>query len=136
MWTLLIPAVTQLLDKLIPDKEAAAAAQLELLKLAQQGQFKELDALTELSRQQTSVNALEAQQGTFRGGWRPAVGWVCASGLAYQFLARPVLPWLATVAGFDVPPLPPLQTEELYPLLMGILGLGGLRTLERVKEKA
>lgn len=136
MWQLLIPAITTLLDKLIPDKEAAAAAQLELVKLAQAGQFKELDTIAELARQQTSVNAMEAQQGTFRGGWRPFIGWVCGAGLAYQFLARPLLPWAAAVAGFTVPPMPPLDQGEIYPLIFGMLGLGGLRTFERIKSTA
>lgn len=72
----------------------------------------------------------------FRGGWRPAVGWVCVSGLVYQFLPQPLLPWFVSPTGSDVPPLPPIDGDALLVLLTGILGLGGLRTVERVKGKA
>jgi hypothetical protein len=135
-WTNLIPGVFGLIEKLIPDPQAAAEAKLETMRLAQSGQFKELDTLAELARQQTQINALEAQQGTFRGGWRPFIGWVCGAGLAYQFLARPLLPWVAQVAGLNVPPMPALDSGEIYPLIFGMLGLGGLRTFERVKGSA
>jgi hypothetical protein len=57
-------------------------------------------------------------------------------GLAYQFVLQPVLPWLAALFGAQVPPLPAIDNETLLVLLTGMLGLGGLRTIERVKGKA
>lgn len=131
-----IAAVLPILDKLIPDPQAAAAAKLEAMRLVQAGEFKELETAVAIGQQQASVNAVEAQQGAFRGGWRPFVGWVCGAGLAYQYLARPLLPWAFAVGGVDVPTLPALDVAELVGLLAGMLGLSGLRTLERKAGRA
>jgi hypothetical protein len=136
MWQLIIPAITQVLDKIIPDPQAAADAKLKALELAQKGDLAALDAELRLALGQLEVNKAEATTDMFRGGWRPAVGWVCVVGLAYQFVLQPVLPWLAALFGAQVPPLPAIDNETLLVLLTGMLGLGGLRTIERVKGKA
>lgn len=136
MWQLIIPAITQVLDKIIPDPQAAADAKLRALELAQKGDLAALDAELRLAIGQLEVNEAEATTDLFRGGWRPAVGWVCVVGLAYQFILQPVLPWLVALFGAQVPPLPAIDNESLMVLLTGMLGLGGLRTLERVKGKA
>lgn len=136
MWQVLIPAVTQVLDKIIPDPQAAADAKLKALELAQKGELAVLDADLRLALGQLEVNKAEATTDMFRGGWRPAVGWVCVVGLAYQFILQPVLPWLVALFGAQVPPLPAIDNETLMVLLTGMLGLGGLRTFERVRGKA
>lgn len=136
MWQLVIPAITQVLDKIIPDPQAAADAKLKALELAQKGDLVALDAELRLALGQLEVNRAEATTDMFRGGWRPAVGWVCVVGLAYQFVLQPVLPWVVALFGAQVPPLPAIDNETLMVLLTGMLGLGGLRTLERVKGKA
>ena len=136
MWQLIIPAITQVLDKVIPDPQAAADAKLRALELAQKGDLAALDAEMKLALGQLEVNKAEAQTDLFRGGWRPAVGWVCVVGLAYQFVLQPVLPWVVALFGSQVPPLPAIDNETLMVLLTGMLGLGGLRTIERVKGKA
>ena len=135
MWQLVIPAITQVLDKIIPDPQAAADAKLKALELAQKGDLAALDAELRLALGQLEVNKAEATTDMFRGGWRPAVGWVCVVGLAYQFILQPVLPWLVALFGAQVPPLPAIDNESLMVLLTGMLGLGGLRTFERVKGK-
>lgn len=135
LWQALIPAVAGLLDKLIPDPQAAAEAKLKAVELAQRGELAALDAEMRLALGQLEVNKAEASTDAFRGGWRPACGWVCAFGLGYNFLLRPLLPWAANVAGANVPPLPTIDTETLMVLLTGMLGLGGLRTFERIKDK-
>ena len=136
MWAALIPAVAQVLDKIIPDPQAAADAKLRALELAQKGDLAALDAELRLALGQIEVNKAEATTDMFRGGWRPAVGWVCVVGLAYQFILQPVLPWVVALFGAQVPPLPAIDNESLMVLLTGLLGLGGLRTFERVKGKA
>jgi len=136
MWQLLIPALTQIFDKVIPDPQAAAEAKLRAMEMAQKGELAALDADMRLALGQLEVNKAEAQTDFFRGGWRPATGWVCVVGLAYQFILQPVLPWAASLFGATVPPLPAIDNETLMVLLTGMLGLGGMRTFERVKGKA
>lgn len=136
MWNLLIPAVTTLLDKVLPDPQAAADAKLKVLELAQKGELAVLDADLKLALGQIEVNKVEAASPDwFRAGWRPATGWICVAGLGYEFLLRPLLPWFVAVAGANVPPLPAIDNEALMVLLTGMLGLGGLRTFERVKGR-
>ena len=132
----LIPAIAGIVDKLIPDPQAAADAKLRVMELAQKGELAVLDADLKLALGQIEVNKAEATTDMFRGGWRPAVGWICVAGLAYQFILQPVLPWLVALFGAQVPPLPAIDNESLMVLLTGMLGLGGLRTFERVKGKA
>jgi len=137
MWQLLIPAVTSIIDKLIPDPQAQADAKLKMLDMAQKGELAALDAEMKLALGQLEVNKVEAAApDLFRGGWRPGAGWACVFGLVYQFFLMPILPWLAAVIGLDVPPLPAIDSETLLTLLFGMLGLGGLRTFERIKGKA
>lgn len=136
MWPLLASILPGILDKILPDEKAASDAKLKVLELAQQGEFKQMDSAMQIALAQADINKAEAATDTFRGGWRPACGWVCAFGLGYTFLLRPLLPWFVTVSGHTVPPLPEIDTETLMVLLTGMLGLGGLRTFERVKGKA
>lgn len=135
MWQMLIPALGQILDKLLPDEKAAAEAKLRALELAQRGELAALDADVRLALAQAETNKAEAGTDLFRGGWRPACGWVCAAGLGYTFLLRPLLPWIAALFGAAVPALPVIETDTLMVLLSGMLGLGGLRTFERVRGK-
>ena len=134
MWNLIIPAVTSLLDKLIPDPQAQADAKIKLLEMAQKGELAALDAEMRLALGQLEVNKVEAGTDLFRGGWRPFSGWVCGCGLAYTFIIRPTLPWIVSVCGGDVPPMPNIDTDTLMVLLTGMLGLGGLRTYEKMKK--
>ena len=135
MWQALIPAVVSVIDKVLPDPQQAAEAKMRALELAQRGELAALDADVRMALGQMEVNRAEAQTDLFRGGWRPATGWCCVAGLAYQFLAQPLLPWVVALFGASVPPLPPIDNEALMVLLTGMLGLGGLRTFERVKGK-
>lgn len=127
---LLIGPVAKILDKIIPDPQAKAQAQLELLRLQQAGEFKELEVGLQLALSQTEVNKIEAASpNLFVSGWRPAVGWVCVLGLVYQYLGQPLLTW-ASLA-FDIPAPPSLDLGDLVILLGGMLGLGTLRTVEK-----
>jgi hypothetical protein len=92
---------------------------------------KELDP-NELIAIQTKINEIEAQHRTvFVAGWRPACGWVAAIALFYNFVIRDIFIWIAQP---EVIP-PALQMDHLMTVLMGMLGLGGLRTYEKIKDK-
>jgi hypothetical protein len=136
IWQALIPVIGGVLEKVLPDPQAAADAKVKLLELAQRGELAVLDAETKLALGQIEVNKTEAGTDMFRGGWRPATGWACVFGLVYQFLVQPLLPWIVALFGVTVPPLPPIDNETLMVLLTGMLGLGGLRTFERIRGKA
>lgn len=137
MWQALIPVIGTVIDKIFPDADQAEKAKYELFKLQQEGELKALDADLQLALGQIKINEIEAGHADgFRANWRPATGWICVFGLGYQFLLQPLLPWIVTVAGGSVPPLPAIDNETLMVLLTGMLGLGGLRTFERIKGKA
>ena len=127
----------KLIDKLIPDPQAKAEAAFKLLQLQQTGELAELAATTDLAKGQLEVNKAEAANPNgFTSGWRPAVGWVCATGLAVQFLVRPFVLW-ASDAGWHVKAdFPSLDMGTLITLLAGMLGLGAMRTVEKVQGVA
>ena len=130
----LVSLGTTIIDKIWPDKTEADKAKLRLFELQQAGEFKEIEAALEMSRQQTAVNVSEAQSGdNFRGGWRPFVGWVCGFGLGYAAIFRPIIIGLARIQypEFD---LPEAGGETLTTILLGMLGLGGMRTFEKTKK--
>lgn len=130
----IIDAIFKVVDKLIPDPQAKAAAQLEVLKMQQSGEFKQIDADLQIMLAQTEVNKAEATTDAFRGGWRPAVGWVCVAGMAWTYVVSPLLAWLSTAKGWPVPPT--IDTFDLMIMLGGMLGFGGMRSFERIKGKA
>lgn len=130
-----IEAGLKILDRVLPDPTQKLAAQLELLKLQQAGEFRQMEADLQLSLAQTEINKVEAASpDLFKSGWRPGAGWICVLGLAYQFLLQPLLAWGSTIQGYPAPPV--LQLGDLYGLLFGMLGLGAYRSVERVKGKA
>ena len=119
----------RLLDKIIPDKDAREKAQAELLRAAQDQDFQKAIA-------QIEVNKMEAQHTSlFVAGWRPAIGWICVVGLGYNFLLYPMMTWLVAITGAEFTP-PPLLSENLMELVMGMLGLGALRSFEKWKGVA
>lgn len=125
---------TKALDKVWPDPEKKAQLQLELAKMQQAGDFKELEATLAMAQGQMDINKVEAASASgFTSGWRPAIGWICASGLGYQVLLRPVGGWVA-LNWLHWTSLPPaLEMDSLMSLLFGMLGLGAYRTYEKVK---
>jgi len=95
----LLSLLPEVLDKVLPDKAKADEAKIRLLELAQKGELAVLDADLKLAIGQMEINKEEAKTDAFRGGWRPAAGWVCVFGLGYQFILSPILPWLLTPLG-------------------------------------
>ena len=127
----------KIIDKVVPDPAAKAAAQLELLKLKQTSDFKEMESQLQVALAQAEINKIEAASADpFKSNWRPAVGWTCVLGLFYQFLMQPILPWIIVSLGGHAPALPAIDNGTLMTLLGGLLGLGSMRTLEKVKGVA
>jgi len=89
------------------------------------------DKMMELVKVQSEINKMEAQhRSVFVAGWRPFIGWICGLALAYNFIIREVIAWVSP----DIMP-PAIQMDQLITILLGMLGLGGLRTFEKVKDK-
>lgn len=131
----LIQLIGGLLEKILPDPKASAEAKLKLLELQQQGALAELDADLKLALGQIEINKVEASSASlFVSGWRPAIGWLCASGAGYTFVLWPILTWASL--NFEWIQPPQLDSSVLMGLLSGLLGLGGLRTIEKIKNVA
>jgi hypothetical protein len=132
----LIPILGNLLEKLLPDAKAADEAKLRLMEMVQRGELAALAAETDLAKGQVAVNQVEAaSERLFVSGWRPAVGWICAAAFGFKYIGGPLLVMIGQVGGFPVT-LPQIDAGDLTPILLGMLGLGGLRTLEKVKGAA
>lgn len=117
----LSPFISKALD-LIPDPEQRAKQYQEIMT-----------ALQQWDGQQAEVNKAEAQSSSvFVAGWRPAIGWTCALALFYQYLIVPFATWGCAAAGLIVPAFPALD-DNLWQLMFGMLGMGGLRTFEKLK---
>lgn len=127
-----LPVVSEIIGKIIPDPQAAAQAKLRMLEMAQQGEQAFLDANMRVALAQLEVNKEEAKAGPFRGGWRPFIGWVCGAAFAYNFVALPLLTWAATIASIPTPPVA-FDLTIMMPVLLGMLGLGGMRSFEKSK---
>lgn len=136
MWPALLPILGNVLDKFFPDPKAAADARLELLRMQQAGELAALDADLKIALAQAGINADEAKSASvFVSGWRPFIGWVCGVGLVYVFLIYPLLVWWAAAyRPAFIPPL--LVVDHLFELVTAMLGLGGLRTVEKLKGVA
>jgi hypothetical protein len=123
----LIGPVTGLLDKFIEDKDQKAKLAYELSTMAERH-------AQELAVAQIDVNKAEAASGSlFKGGWRPFIGWVCGGAFAYHFVLQPVIVFGVVTAGVELPALPEFDMASLMTVMMGMLGLGGLRTYEKQK---
>jgi len=118
-------AVQKLLD-LIPDPNARA-------KAAEEYQQTVLAIAAKAEADQREINKTEASSDSlFVAGWRPGIGWVCALALAFQYLVRPLATWASGIWWPGMPALPGLDSS-LWELMFGMLGLGGLRTIEKTK---
>lgn len=130
----IISTVGGIVEKIIPDPVAQANAKLELVKLQQNGELAVMANDIQLAQMQANVNVEEAKSGNFfTSGWRPYIGWICGTGLAYQFLFRPIFGWICeNLLNWTQPPA--LELGTLLTLLTGMLGLGGMRTYEKWKN--
>jgi hypothetical protein len=134
--TIALEIGSKVIDKIWPDPATKAQAQLELFKLQQSGELAQLTADTTLAKGQLEVNTEEAKSGNlFIAGWRPFIGWVCGVAFAAKYLGGPAV--FVAAQWFDKAIiLPPIDMTEMLPLLLGMLGLGAMRTTEKLKDKA
>ena len=129
MLELLVGPISSLLDKVIPDADERSRLAHEIATLAERQAH-------EIAKAQIAVNKEEASHASmFVSGWRPAVGWVCCAGLASNYLLVPFANFGLGVAG-SVYVVPLLDLSEMMPVLLGMLGLGAMRTVEKTKDVA
>ena len=128
----LAPIIGNVLDKFLPDPQAKAKAEGEILAAVMSSDLAQIE-----------VNKVEAASSSlFVAGWRPAIGWIGVLAMAYQFLAYPLFQWgwKWAQAGGWVPagmePPPVLEADQLWVILSGILGIAGMRSFEKTKGVA
>ena len=123
----LIGPVSGLLDKFIEDKDTRNALAHEIATMSERHS-------QELAKGQLEVNKVEAaSKSMFVAGWRPAVGWVTVIGMASNYILIPMGNFGLALAGSDIA-IPLLQMSEMMPVLLGMLGLGGMRTVEKIQK--
>ena len=122
----LLPVATSIIDRVVPDKNAAKKAKLDMQK--------ELTtAFNKANLAQIETNKIQAAHPSiFVSGARPAIMWICAFGLGWQFVFQPVAVWGLALSGTGVA-LPIIETEGLMSLTLALLGLGGMRSFEKSK---
>ena len=121
----LIGPVTGILDKVIPDSDMKAKLAHEIATMSDNHAQQALLA-------QLEINKAEAASGSlFKGGWRPFVGWICGFALLYHFILCPFIIFIVALSGAEMPPLPEFDMGSLMTVLLGMLGIGGLRTYEK-----
>jgi hypothetical protein len=124
-----VTAVGNVVDKFVTTDKERLELQVEREKAAQDHEYRMEQLDQQLDIAQTEVNKAEAASGSlFVAGWRPAIGWVCAVALAYQFIGYPLLIWFA----IDRHP-PQMDMADLYPLIFGMLGIAGMRSFDKLK---
>ena len=122
----LIGPVSALLDKAIPDKDLKEKLAHEIATMAERHTHEQVKAQLEINKTEA------AHKNLFVAGWRPACGWVCVLGMAGNFLVIPFANMALDLSQTGVS-IPMVDLSTMLPVLMGMLGLGGLRTFEKVK---
>lgn len=136
IWDTVAAPIIAIINKVVPDKAAAAAAVSTLNQMQLQGQLAdEMAQLVAVTSAQSDINKIEAASPSlFVAGGRPSVIWVCVAALAYQYLVRPLATGLALVCGHPIPaPGLPGLDDNLYQLLWALLGLGAMRSFDKLK---
>lgn len=120
-----VDAVGNILDKLFTSKDEKLTHEEVRMRLMMKPDVAQVE-----------LNKLEAQhRSTFVAGWRPFIGWVCGIALLYNFILRDIIAWLLVMYDKTLEPPPELAMEHLMTVLLGMLGLGGMRTYEKLKGK-
>lgn len=124
----IIGEVGKIIEKVVPDADKRMDLQLQLAQLADQAAARE----SQLLEGQIDVNKVEAANGVvFVSGWRPFIGWVCGTSLAYTWIVAPI-----AKACFRLATLPVIDPTQIYPIVLAMLGVAGMRTYEKVQGVA
>ena len=126
----LIGPVTGLLDKFVEDKDQKARLAHEIATMAEKYAHESALAQVETNREEAK------HKNVFVAGWRPFIGWTCGVALAWHFVLAPLMLFIAAWSGAQMPTLPEFDMDSLFTVLVGMLGLGGLRTFEKTKGLA
>jgi phenylpyruvate tautomerase PptA (4-oxalocrotonate tautomerase family) len=123
----LVDPVSNILDKVVEDKDQKARLAHEIATMAERH-------AQELAKGQIDINKEEAKsRNIFIAGWRPFVGWTCGLALFWHFLGLPVTLFITGWFNLQHPPLPEFDMNSLMTVLLGMLGLGGMRSFEKFK---
>lgn len=126
----MIKSGVDLIDKFIPDTDAKNRAK-------EAWQLRVLEIAAQEATQQSATNTVEASNPSlFTSGWRPFVGWVCGFSFLWICFGQPLFSWIYVLVTKQPAPVVELPTEMLMTTLLGMLGLGTLRTLEKIKSVA
>ncbi len=121
------------MERVFPDPAQRAQATLELTKLQQSGELQKLALDTQLLQGQIDINKVEAASTNWWiAGWRPTVGWICGLSLLYVSIIDPIARFIALTMGYKGL-FPVIDTSITLQVLLGLLGLAGMRSFERVK---
>ena len=123
----LIQPVSKILDKVIPDADLKRRLSQEIATMADKH-------ANEVALQQIELNKIEASGNWLQRSWRPLIGMTCAVAFMWHFVLQPVLVFALSASGYPIPDLPAFDMSSLLTVLGGLLGLGGLRTFEKVKK--
>ncbi len=139
MLTGLLGILSPVLDKVlafIPNPVERAKAQLEFTQHLQDQEQELIKLFVAQDQAQTDVNKVEASSTSlFVSGWRPGVGWVCTAGVAWSFVVKPLLDWVLAIVAPGVH-TPVIASGDLLNLLLGLLGMGALRSYDKMKGTA
>ncbi|ANS05797.1 hypothetical protein [uncultured Mediterranean phage] len=123
----ILPIAETVIDRVVPDKNAKARALQDLEHML-------VEAETKGQLAQIEVNKIEAaSRSVWTSGWRPFIGWSCGFAMAYAYVVQPILVFVLAQSGYLID-LPRVELGEMMPILLGMLGLGGLRSFEKYKK--
>lgn len=124
---------SKVLERIFPNPADRLAAQTKLAEMQQTGELAHLAAETDLLKGQQAINLEEAKSASlFVAGWRPCVGWICAAAFGYHFILQPLFVFGFAASGNKID-MPAFDMDALNTVLMGMLGIGGLRSFDKMK---
>ncbi len=123
-----ISLIGSIVNKVVPDKNQAEKDAL-ILELTKDEEF------NKILLAQAATNTAEAENGKWYDDWRDLVGWVCGCSFAWAYMLQPMITYFITISGHQLPPLPQINTSELMPLLLAMLGIGGMKSFDNKGSK-